>query len=131
MLRALAYLHASGIVHRDLKPENLCLGEAKNYSTLKLCDLGCAREFELHVRCTTTNIGSAECVVRPAVRGARACCTLSIGGWMPFLPAVNSQLSTEAAGGLVRMTDCGTLSTYLLTCCDHSVTSRTVEPCAV
>ena len=64
VLRALAHLHASGIVHRDLKPENLCLGVAHDYSTLKLCELGCAREFELDVRCTTTNIGSAECVVR-------------------------------------------------------------------
>ena len=100
MLRALAYLHASGIVHRDLKPENLCLGEAKNYSTLKLCDLGCAREFELHVRCTTTNIGSAECVVRPAVRCARACCKLSVDAF----PVV----ATEAR---VRMT---AVPTYLL-----------------
>jgi serine/threonine protein kinase len=37
-------MHDMGIIHRDLKPSNCLI----NYSTLKICDLGLARNHVEH-----------------------------------------------------------------------------------
>ena len=46
--KAVAYLHRIGIAHRDIKPENvLCTDrEPHRRGHVKLCDFGCAAEFD-------------------------------------------------------------------------------------
>ena len=46
--KAVAYLHRVGIAHRDIKPENvLCTDrEPHRRGHVKLCDFGCAAEFD-------------------------------------------------------------------------------------
>ena len=46
--KAVAYLHGIGIAHRDIKPENvLCTDkEPHRRGHVKLCDFGCAAEFD-------------------------------------------------------------------------------------
>lgn len=44
LIEAVKFLESKGIVHRDIKPENIHI--APDYSSLKLLDLGVAREFD-------------------------------------------------------------------------------------
>jgi|JI9StandDraft_1071089.scaffolds.fasta_scaffold33292_1 serine/threonine protein kinase len=42
----MVYLRSKHIVHRDLKPDNILIGSTEPF-TLKLCDFGTAKEFDV------------------------------------------------------------------------------------
>jgi mitogen-activated protein kinase 1/3 len=50
LLLAVKYLHSTGIMHRDLKPSNILITEK---CTVKLCDFGFARAFEVQSKPNT------------------------------------------------------------------------------
>ena len=57
LMNTLHWLHEVGVVHRDIKPHNVLMCEMNNTLSLKLCDLGTAREQSQGMS-MTANVGT-------------------------------------------------------------------------
>ena len=61
--RALAHMHEKGIVHRDIKPANFIVAQQNGRSSMKLIDLGLARQKnddELRIARAGTTLGTVD-----------------------------------------------------------------------
>lgn len=68
--RALDFIHGLGFVHRDIKPDNILLGAD---GTIRLCDLGLAREIRMNSEVTTSGaaLGTPRYIAPEQARGDR------------------------------------------------------------
>lgn len=95
LVTAVAYLHENGVLHRDLKPSNILLASKDAPESVKIADMGFAKQLRadnglLMTPCYTKNFVAPEVLKR---QGYDAACDIwSLGvtfyimlcGWSPF-----------------------------------------------